>query len=345
MTAGSGLLTQFGLAEESTVGTAVTVTRFYEVDSLKPTNQKITKVSMGLRAGARGHRERNRVVTGKDVDLQAPMTVQSKGFGVWLKHALGSSSIAQIAASLTWRQIHLAGDLVGKSLTIQGGFAESGSTGVVRPYTYNGCKVREWSLDCKMDDLLKASFTFDGWNWTTATALATAAYLAALETFDFAQLTVKIGGTLTTSAGRTTIAGNSVLNGCRGVSIKGANGLRTDRRFAGNAGIKSEQLENDFRAFTGELDCEFYDRTQLNDVFDSDASTALQFTWLGVADDGSGNKPTLRVTIPKAKFDTGTPEVGGPDIVDDKVTWTAYEEDGGTHPLIQIEYESQDTAI
>ncbi len=339
---GSGLLTQLMLAEESTVGTAVTVTRGYEVDDLKPTNTKITAVSMGLRAGARGHRERNRVITGKSVSLNVPMSVFSKGFGVFLKHALGSSSTSLIA-SATNRQIHLVGDLVGKGLTVQGGFAESGTSGVVRPYTYNGCKVTDLELSCRMDDVLKASIALDGWTWTTATALASASFLSALEVFHWGELTVKIGGTPSTSAGRTTVAGNATLNGLRGVTLRLANGLRTDRRFAGGGGIKSEQLENAFREATGELDCEFFDRTQLNDVYDTDASTALVFQWVGVTSD-AGNFPTVRVTYPRAKLDTGTAETNGPDVLDDRVTFTAYEDDAGTHPLVQYEYESLDSA-
>lgn len=344
MAAGSGLLTQFMAAEESTVGTPVAVTRGYEVDSVKPTHTKITKVSQGLRAGARGHRERNRVVTGKSAQLVVPTTVFSKGSGLWFKQAMGTTTITQLAASPTWRQIHLPGDLAGKSTTLQAGFAESGASGVVRPYTYNGCKVVDWQLGCTMDDLLKLSLTFDAWNWTNATSLVAASYLSSLEAFHWADLAVTIGGTPTTTAGRTTVAGGVTIGGLRGVTIKGTNGLRIDRRHAGGAGVKSEQLENAFRSYTGDLDTEFFSRTQLNDVFDSDASTCLQFTWTGVTSDGTGNFPVLRTTVPKAKFDTGTPEAGGPDIVDDKVQWTAYEDDGGVHPLIQVEYESQDLA-
>lgn len=344
MAAGSGLLAQFGLAEESTVGTPVTVSRFYEVDSLVPEHQKITATSTGLRGGARGHRERNRVVTGRAATLPVPLTVFSKGFGVYLKHAFGASTIAQIAASPTWRQIHLIGDLAGKSMTLQGGFAESRTAGLVRPYTYNGCKVTNWEIGCQAENLCKATVTFDAWNWTNVTALASASYLSALEAFHFAQLSVKIGGVLTTASGRTTIAGGVNLDAVRGVALRGVNGLRTDRRFAGGAGIKSEQLENDFRQLSGELDMEFWDRTVTTDVFDSDGSTALQFIWTGATDDGSGNFPVLRFTYPKVKFEAGPPAVNGPDIVDGPMTWTAYEDDAGTHPLGQAEYESQDTA-
>lgn len=341
---GSGLGTQFGAAEESTVGTAVPVTRFYEIDKVNPTHQKITAVSQGLRATARGHRERNRTVTGKGVQLTTSATVFSKGFGLFLKHATGSSSIAQLSASATWRQIHLVGDLTGKGLTLQGGFQESYST-TVRPYTYNGCKVTDLELACQIDGLLKMNLSVDGWNWTNATALATASYLSSLEEFNWSQLTCTIGGTPTTSAGRTTVASGTAIKGLRGVSLKLSNKMRTDRRVAGGAGIKQEQVENDFRMVTGELDTEFADRTQLADVFDADTSTCLQFAWTGVTNDGSGNFPVLRVTYPKVKLDTGDPAVGGPDVVDNKIGFTAYEDDGGVHPLAQWEYESQDVAI
>lgn len=341
MAGGSGLATQFMLAEEVTVGTAVTVTRGYEVHSLTPAHNKITKTSSGLRGTARGHRARNRVKTGVGATLQVPMTVFSKGFGVFLKHAMGTSTTSLISG-LTNRQIHTPGDLVGKSMTLQGGFAESYSS-TVRPYTYNGCKITDWEIACQMDDLVEATINFDAWNWTTATALASASYLSALEEFHWGELTVNIGGTATTSAGRTTVAGSSVLKGCRGVSLKGTTPLRTDRRVAGGLGVKIEQLENDFRQYTGDLDLEFADRTQVMDLVDADTTTVLQFVWVGVTDDGSGNKPTLRATYPAVKFEPAQPVAGGPDIVDGKVTFTAYEDDAGSNPLIQIEYESQDS--
>jgi hypothetical protein len=341
---GSGLNTQFMAVDESTVGTAVTVTRGYEVHSLKPTHGKITQTSSGLRASARGHRARNRVKTGTGAQLSIPMTVFSKGFGLWLKHMSGTSSIAQLSSSPTWRQIHLPGDLTGKSFTAQGGFGESYSSNV-RAYTYNGCKITDWEIACQMDDLVEASINVDAWNWTTATALASASYLSALEEFHWGQLVVNIGGTATTTSGRTTVASGTVLKGVRGVSLKGTNGLRTDRRVAGGAGVKIEQIENDFRGATGDLDTEFADRTQLMDLVDADTTTALQFIWTGATDDGSGNKPVLRWTYPAVKFEATQPEAGGPDVIDGKVTFTAYEDDAGSNPLWQAEYESQDVAI
>jgi Phage tail tube protein len=256
---------------------------------------------------------------------------------------MGTSTIAQLSASATWRQIHTPGDLAGKSMTMQGGFAESYSA-TVRPYTFNGCKISDWDLSCQMDGLLEANLTVDAWNWTTATALAANAYLASLEEFHWGVLGVTIGGTATTTSGRTTVATSTALKGCRAVSLKGTTGLRTDRRVAGGAGVKIEQLENNFRNYTGDLDLEFADRTQVMDLVDADTTTVLVFTWTGVTNDGSGNFPVLRVTYPAVKFESAQPEATGPDIVDGKVTFTAYEDDAGLNPLMQFEYESQDLA-
>jgi hypothetical protein len=341
---GSGLNTQFMAVDESAVGTAVTVTRGYEVHSLTPVHGKITQTSSGLRAGARGHRARNRVKTGVGATLSVPMTVMSKGFGLWLKHMMGTSTSAQIDSTATYRQIHVPGDLTGKSLTTQGGFAES-YTSNVRAYTYNGCKITDWELACNADDLLEATITLDAWNWTTATSLASASYLSALEEYHWALLAIKIGGTASTTGGRTTVSSGTALKGCRGVSLKGTTGLRTDRRVAGGGGVKIEQIENDFRAYTGDLDLEFADRTQVMDLVDADTTTVLQFEWTGVTDDGDGNFPVLRATYPAVKFEPAQPEAGGPDVVDGKVTFTAFEDDASSNPLIQLEYESQDTTI
>jgi hypothetical protein len=326
------------------VGTAVTVTRFFEVDDVKPTNGQIVKVSPGLRAATLGHKARNRVITGKAPTLQVPATVMSKGFGLLFKNMLGAATIAQIAASPTWRQIHLPADTTGLSMTVQAGVAES-YTGTVRPYTYNGCKVSDWELSCQMDDLLKLSVTLDAWNWSTATALATSSYPTALEAFHFAELSVTIGATASTSAGRTTVTGGTALKGCRGVSLKGTNGMRTDRRVAGSGGVKIEQIRNDFLVVTGDLDLEFADRTQVLDLADSGTPTTLVFTWTGTTSDGSGNFPILRIIHPQAVFEPSQPSTNGPDVVDGKVTFTAYEDNANVNPMIQLEYESQDVAV
>lgn len=353
MTVGSGLCAQFGFIEETTVGTALTVTKFVPVNSLRPTHTVKTATSAGLRACAKAITDDRTVLVGRMATADVEMEILNKTFGSLLKSLVGGNpSATQIGTTTVYRQINTPLDMTGKSLTIQAGFPESYGSATVRPYTYRGTKVTQWEIACspqQNNGLVIMRASLDMWDWTNGTALATAAYSTGVEPFRWGgdgtntYFTATIGGTVTTTAGRSTVAGASTIKGLRGVSLKGTNNLRTDRDLAGNAGIKSEQIENGWREYTVELDCEFADRTQLQDLVDAYTSTVLQFEWK-TSTAINGQYPTLRVTYPVVKL-AGSPEIGGPDLLDDKITATAYLDNAGTHPLIQIEYESADSTV
>lgn len=346
MAQGSGLCSQFGFKSETVVGTAVTVSTFLKHTSAGGDGLgKLTAVDEGLGACATVITDDRRVVVGTQAQREVSLGVGSKGFGQLWKTALGSTTgPTAIAASTAYRQIHTPGDLTGDSLTVQLGMPES-STGTVRPYTYRGCKVTEWELSQAKNDILKLSLSLDAWAEDTVTALATAAFPTGAELFHWKSLAVTIGGTASVASGLTSVTGGVALKGLRSCSVKGTNALVVDRFLAGGAGTKSEQLENGFRSYTGELDLEFADRTQVYDLYAADTSTPLVFTWTGAIDAGSGNFNALQVIIPKAKFDTGSPMVGGPDVLDAKTTWTAYGDPAGTLPPIQVMLISAETTL
>lgn len=351
MTVGSGLCAQLGYVEETTVGTAVTVTKFAPFKSFKPTQGPKTATSEGLRACAKAITDDRTVVVGRMASAESETEILNKGFGALLKSLIGGApSATQIGTTTVYRQINTVLDMTGKALTVQAGFPESYGSATVRPYTYRGGKVTQWELTCSSDSgLVALRQTWDFFDYTNGTALATASYPSGVEPFRWGgdgsttYFQALIGGTVTTSAGRTTVASNSAIKGLRGVSLKGTNSLRTDRDLAGGAGIKSEQLENGWRAYTVDLDCEFADRTQLQDLVDAYTSVALQFEWK-TSTAINGQYPTLRVTYPIVKL-TGSPDISGPDLLSGKVTAAAYLDNTGTHPLMQIEYESTDSSV
>lgn len=353
MAVGSGLCAQFGLVAETTVGTAVTVDRFHPVINWRPTNNVRKATSTGLRACAKAITDDRTVVVGRDATAETSLEILNKGFGLLLAHLIGGAgSATQIDTTGVYRQIHVLGDLTGKSLSVQAGIPESYGSNTVRPYTYRGAKVTEWELACSPtanDGLLVANVSLDMWDWTTGTSLAAASYPTGVEPFRWGGdgstvfFAATIGGTVTTTGGRSTVSSGSTIKGLRGVSVKGVNALRTDRYLAGSAGIKAEQIENSWRQITVELDLEYADRAQLLDLAEAYTSHALQLTWqTGTAI--NGQYPTLRVTIPIVKLE-GSPEVSGPDIADGKVMATAYLDNAGSHPLAQIEYESADSSV
>lgn len=130
----------------------------------------------------------------------------------------------------------------------------------------------------------------------------------------------------------------------RNVSLKGSNPLKTDRFGAGTQ-TKAEQLENNFRDYTGQLDVEFSTR-QFYDVYQGDGQFALALTFqnqqalIGT----SGNYPTLQFVLPACRLEDGvSPDVSGPDTVMQKLAFTAL--DDGTLGALQALYVSTDTVV
>ncbi|MFI6332916.1 phage tail tube protein [Micromonospora chersina] len=341
----SGLCAQLGFKQEAVVGTAVTVDKFLPVNSFTPTLAKSEVVSEGIRGCALTPYTDDSVVVGRAAAAQMNVDVRSKLFGQLLRQILGNvSGPTVIGATPLYRQIHTPGDLTGKSLTFQVGLPESYSA-TVNPFTYKGAKVTNATFSCARGGTLKLALDLDMWDEDTATALAVDTYPTGWEIFSWAGFTATIGGTPTTATGRTTLAGGTTIKGLRGISLPFALGLATDRVFAGGGGIKSEQIENAMRSYTGELDVEFADRAQLHTLFSAHTTTALQFAWTGKLDVGSGNYAALRITYPQTKLLTGSPGLSGPDIIPGNTTFRAYGDPAEVHPAVQIEYESVDTTL
>src|SRR5439155_11090690 len=124
------------------------------------------------------------------------------GLGLLIKNMIGSSGTTTvIGATAAYQQIHIPGDLYGKSMTIQIGKPEPG-TGTVRPFAYLGCKCSQWEMSVSDGEHLKLSTTWDGRDEDTSTGLATASYASGAGLFNFSHATLKLGGTATTGAHR-----------------------------------------------------------------------------------------------------------------------------------------------
>ncbi|MEU4595278.1 phage tail tube protein [Micromonospora aurantiaca (nom. illeg.)] len=340
----SGLCAQLGFKAETTPGTAVTVDRFLPVNSFTPTLAKSEVVAEGVRGCATTPYTDDSVVVGRAATAQMNVDVRSKAFGPLLRQILGAVSGPTVVTAPIYRQIHTPGDVTGKSLTFQVGLPESYSS-TINPFTYRGGKVTNATFSCARGGTLKLALDLDFWDEDTATALAVDTYPTGWEIFSWAGFTATIGGTASTATGRTTIAGGTAIKGLRGISLPFALGLATDRVFAGAGGIKAEQIENAMRSYTGELDVEFADRAQLHTLFSAHTTTALQFTFTGKVDLGTGQFPVLRITYPQTKLLTGSPGLSGPDIIPGNTSFRAYADPAETHPAVQIEYESADATL
>jgi hypothetical protein len=339
MPTGSGLDAQIGFAGESTWGTAVTVTRFLEFNTESMKFEPTWLEPVGLRAGTKFKRVSRIRQARKSVSGDVELDIATLGMGLLVKHMLGSTiTTTTLVSGSAYKQVHVPSGFLGLGLTAQVGRPEP-SSGTVQPFTYSGCKVSSWEFMCEDNATPNLKLSLVGRQETTATALATASYLSGSSVFDFSQATLKLGGTPSTSGGETTISGGTAVAAVvRSISVSGTTPMAEERFGLGNAGLRSQPLENDIPTITGSLNAEFA-KTELYDVFQNNTTTSLQFDLTGAAI-GAANY-LFSIILPAVKLKAAAPSVTGPDIVQMSTDFEAYSNE--TDPVIQIKIVSTES--
>jgi hypothetical protein len=320
----SGLAGQIGFAEETTYGTYVAPTRFLEFnnEAIATDVARIDSTGIGtgrfLRTGR--HKEYVRAAGGS-----VEFDYQTKGFGLLLKHCLGGYTNSLVTGSERSAVIEPDADaLFGKYLTVQVGRPDVGGT--VRPFSFLGGKVIEWEIKCDLDVPLKLMLNLDFKSVVTSESLATATYPTGSEILVF-------------SEGALTINGSPVR--AKSLSIKGVNGLATDRRMIGNT--KLEPLGAALFSITGELgDSEFEDLAVYNAFIAGTEISNLVATFTGPTNIAGGGPPKLIVTIPRIVYEGATPVIEGHGILKQPLTFRGLY--NGTNLPIKFEQRTEDTA-
>ena len=332
----SGLSAQLGIAAETTPGTAVTVTRFYEFLS-ESIDYSLNRLdSQGLKAGQAFKRVSRSSVATYSAGGDVTMEHADRGMGLWWQHCLGSqiTTGVQIGTTGAYRQIHTPGIKDGMGLTLQVGRPET-ETGTVKPFTMRGGKITDWEFSVSDGDIAQLKPTLDAWDVVTATALASASYDTTAGVFTFADAsTFTLGGAPGTSGGLTLVTGGTaVASVVKGVTIAGSTPMANERYGLGNSGIKRNQIMNDIPTVTGTLEAEFGTQSEIYDLYASNTTTAMQLDFAhGTA--GTGQAFRLSFVMPAVKFTEVPPEVDGPDLVMAKTKFEAF--DDGTNPVIQV---------
>jgi hypothetical protein len=357
----SGLSGQVGAKAESTYGTSVVVDHFYEFLSENFQFNPTWLDGMGLKANQAYNRASRTVVSQKDINGDLTMEHTSgeaanavaDSMGFWWKWALGSTlTTPTVVLGTAYKQVHTNGSKAGQFITVQVGRPQiSGVT--VQPFTYVSCKCTDWEFSCNDNQIAQLKLTFDGRDESTSVGLAAASYPTPNGLFAFSHASVMtIGGTASTSAGETTIAGGASLGSLvNGVVITGTTPMKIDRYGLGNSGLKGEPIENAIPTITGTLSTEFFSRTELYDVFKTAGTTPLQIDFTkfdSAGNDANGvnagpNPYRLSFILPAVKFKTGSVNINGPDVIPQSIGFQAYD-DGTTNPVIQVKLVSKESS-
>ena len=378
MAVGAGLAAQIGIVTEVTNGTQIPVTRFIDFNSETMAMAKNTVQGQGLRAPASGNfgsslveRASRRVVGSWDAKGGVNFDVPFSGLGLYLEHMMGAYNpgtvggtnnplVVQQAATAAWLQTYTLGSLAGKTFTMQVGKPDS--TGTVRPFTYPGAKITDWELQFDLNKFATLQLGVDAWqeltpdnpqNTTAGQALSTAAYSTGQQFFHFRQGLLYNGGTLATASGITTLstptAAARVLKG----SVKLTRPLDTARMFVAGtggtggssvAGVKSEQLENNFVNISASLDVEFFSLSAYYDTAAAAPETTFPL-WLEFVGPiiASTFAYTFAILIPNCRIDSPfTPLVPGPGILQHTLPITGLDDEANNQ--LQVQYQSTDTA-
>ncbi len=319
----TGLAAQLGIAEETTHGTPVTVTRFYEIISA-PFKLDITRMeSAGLRAGTRVLRSDRWVAGARSVGGTIAMEFANKSCGLSLQQMFGTTACALPDSGgnpTVWEHTATPGDLPA-GLTIQVGVPDE--AGVVQPYTYEGCVVDSWELAASVGDIGKLTVTIDGEDEKTATALASASYPTGLTVLTFIEASLDIAGSAVDVTSFT---------------LNGANSLATDRTKLGSA-LRKKPSETAMREYGGTVEAYFSGLTAYN-RFVNGTEAALVAKFVGALISGTFNF-ALEVTC-NVRFDGDTPTVDGPDQIMQPLPFKCLDTGTGPGTAITAVYRTTD---
>ena len=353
---GSGLDSQFGIGEEGTVGTIDTVDHFYELTSSSLLLTPTFIESDGIRAGDKFKRSSqvgiSKVTTGGDVMI--PYTNKKMGqlwrLALGAPLVLGSSDTGatpvQVGTSAAYEQVLQPGPMLGLSSTIELGKSEPAS-GNIFPFTYNGCKVTDWELAITDGAEVTFKLTFDGWQETvgSAGACTAASFTSGQRLWTFADVTnFKLGGTASTTSSKVSISsGSSVSAIVTSLTLTGTNHFANERYGLGNAGVKAEQIENDFCEIMVSFESELA-ISELYTPFTAGTITAMQFNLTGPANGiDTGHAFSHQFVMPAIEFQEASSEISGPDLISLKGSAKIY--DDGTNAPFQVYIMSGDTTL
>lgn len=284
----SGIFSQIGYAEETTYGTAVTVTRFIPIVDESLTQDIARLESEGIIAGARLIRSEQWAPGRRSVGGDVGHEWMQQNMALLFKHMLGTITSSATAGIGT----HTAtpGPLTGLGLTVQVGKPMVG--GLVVPFTYAGCKVQSWALAVKAGEIATLGLTLLSKTETNGVALAAASFPAgAARPFTYVQ-------------GGVSISGSSVC--VRELEISCENNLSDERECIGQDTI-DEPLEMDRREITGTATMEFQTTQQyVNFLNGTEVPLVLSMSAAASA------QATVTMNV---RYDGETPQIKGRDLI------------------------------
>jgi len=356
----SGIGAQIVMLPEATYGTApsLATAQPYEFNSETLELKKTIVQGKGLHAGGLHDRGARRVLTNYATSGGINMDLPTRYLNQLLWAMFGSHG--QTAATLTedsttgaYSATHAPGSMKGFSMCIQKG-VPSVDGSEANAFTYTGMKMTDWTINVQTGAIASLATTWSGRNELSGTsvngdplngsapALATFSEAASNNVFHFREATLYSGGTVSTTAGITSVTGNTPLGNVKSAQVKYAMKYDDARYFLGSNGFKAEPIENDFRAISGQFVIEWLNSEAMYYAFTADTPTCLELVFQGPSIGSGSDHSSLTLLVPQVFVEGDSPKVSGPAVVTQTVPFTGL--DDGTNNPIQATYWTLDEA-
>lgn len=314
---------------ETTYGTYVAPDRHLEFvsEGLAFNREKI--VSNSIRRGSYVQRTGRWAVNRKGGGGPIAFEFATKGFGLLLKHAMGSATITTPGgATNARRHRHVFGDLDDLSLTIQKGLPDT--TGTTRPFSFLGCVVTGFEVSLERDGIVLLNLTIDAQDMVTSESAVTPSFPTGDEFLSYQQTAVSLDSGSITKATAITFTADNAMN--------------TDRYFIQSSHLKKRPVRNGRAGVGGSVTVEFDSMAEVNYFLNAapGAEIPVQMVATGDEIDTGVNNFKLDVLAPKCVFDGNVPVIAGPDVITVECPFEVL--DDGTNAPLTVDYFTTDTA-
>jgi hypothetical protein len=292
---------------------------------------KNTAQSSALTNGTLLDRGDSRVVPSSDASGTITFDARPKGLGLFLAHLMGLVTGPTVQGATTaFLTTATLGDNLGKSLSMQVGIPDL--AGLLHPYNFSGGKVTSTTFECDQSGILGVSADLDFQQYQETSALVVPSYATDAGPYHFRQESVKVGP----------FGSEAAIQGVTKVAMTYARPQDTGRFYANNAGLKSEPVTNDVVAVTGTVSADLVNKANLADNYASDTPFSMVVAYTSTVLAGTAIPFAITFALPECYLNTGTPQLGGKDVVNGDYTYTC--EYDGSH-LPTITYMSTDTTL
>jgi hypothetical protein len=286
MSQAHGYNTWLGWGKESTYGTAVTASKYIEIEkeSLRETRKFIQKPILR-------YLSRSRKIAGKqDVQGSISAPLMWTGMEHLLENVMGVSSFATTGTNpYTHTGALKAAVPVGLTMVVN---RDSEATGAGTCYRYTGCQINKLTLSQKVEEFLMIEAEILGVAQTQFTKPTPS--FPTFDPVDYSQVTIA----------KINPASANVTIPIRSLSITIDNKYAADGYRLGSSARQVMNREGQ-REVSFEFECELTDDT-IVDYYQALTETDLQFKWVK---DGNTD---LTITMPKVVFDGENPVIDGP---------------------------------